>query len=55
MLISKNRKLCAVLDKVDAALVETMSRNHQQENRDLDPAAVRVEDYDCSLCFRFVF
>jgi len=55
MLISKNRKLCSLLDKMDAAMIPILGKNTTQKDRDIDPAAVRHEDFDCSLCFRLMW
>lgn len=55
MIISKNQRLCGVLDKVDSVLIKTLNQSCIQRNRDIDPAAVKAEDYDCSLCFRLLW
>jgi len=55
MLISKNQRLCAVLDKIDNVIVEGTKMTHTQKDRDIDPEAVKAEDFDCSLCFRLLW
>merc|ERR1712192_228592 len=55
MLISKNQRLCGVLDKIDTVIVEGTKMTHTQKDRDVDPAAVKAEDFDCSLCFRLLW
>jgi len=55
MLISKNQRLCGVLDKIDTVIVEGTKMTHTQKDRDVDPSAVKAEDFDCSLCFRLLW
>merc|ERR1712032_1131956 len=55
MLISKNQQLCGVLDKIDTVIVEGTKMTHTQKDRDIDPEAVKAEDFDCSLCFRLLW
>ena len=55
MLISKNQKLCTVLDRIDAAMIDSSKMVVTQKDRQIDPAAVKVEDFDCSLCFRLLW
>merc|ERR1711992_349366 len=55
MLISKNQRLCGVLDKIDTVIVEGTKMTHTQKDRDIDPEAVKAEDFDCSLCFRLLW
>ena len=55
MLISKNQKLCTVLDKIDSAMIDSSKMVVTQKDRQIDPAAVKVEDFDCSLCFRLLW
>merc|ERR1719400_2298473 len=55
MLISKNQRLCGVLDKIDNVIVEGTKMTHTQKDRDIDPEAVKAEDFDCSLCFRLLW
>merc|ERR1712079_4979 len=55
MLISKNQRLCGVLDKIDNVIIEGTKMTHTQKDRDIDPEAVKAEDFDCSLCFRLLW
>jgi len=55
MLISKNQRLCGVLDKIDTVIVEGTKMTHTQKDRAIDPEAVKAEDFDCSLCFRLLW
>jgi len=55
LLVSRNRQLCKVLDKVEKAVEAVLTQNSQQKNRHIDPAAVDPSDFDCSLCFRMLW
>merc|ERR1711972_808456 len=55
MLISKNQRLCGVLDKIDNVIIDGTKMTHTQKDRDIDPEAVKAEDFDCSLSFRLLW
>ena len=53
LVVTRNPRLCAVLDRVDAAIKCIITMNCGNTQRNIDPAAVDKDDFDCSLCFRF--
>ena len=53
LIITKNKRLSLVLAKIDEAIKEIISTNGQSKpRRNIDPAAVDKDDFDCALCFR---
>jgi len=52
LLISRNVELSHTLDLLEKSINDMLSQDHQQMNREIDPAAVELSDYDCSLCMR---
>ena len=55
LLVSRNNQLCHTLDLLEKAIKDMLSQDHQQMNREIDPAAVDTSDFDCSLCFRLFY
>lgn len=55
MLVSRNNQLCHTLDLLEKTIKDMLSQDHQQMNREIDPSAVDISDFDCSLCFRLIY
>jgi len=56
LIITKNKRLSLVLAKIDEAIKEIISTNGQSKpRRNIDPAAVDKDDFDCALCFRLLW
>jgi len=55
MLISKNRTLCVLLDRINESTAAVIWNPCNQPPRDINPSAVKTDDFDCSLCFRLMW
>lgn len=55
MLVAKNKRLSNALDRVDEAVRNILSMSSPDKCRNIDPAAVDKDDFDCSLCFRLLW
>jgi len=55
LLMTKNKRLVGVLTKIDQAVKAVAEAKYPKTQRDIDPAAVDKDDFDCALCFRMLW
>lgn len=55
LLLPKNTLVYKLLSEIERRMEKLINMNHKCANRNIDPSAVDINDYECALCFRLLW